>query len=108
MNLVILFYFLSSRTLHTNCPYVTSFIRLCGILFLVINEIVLIGFLMVPPTPFASRPNLFADDVLQCFLSFGFLISCLYLINLPVSVSMTAKDWWTSFSSCVMATSTID
>jgi hypothetical protein len=29
---------------------------------------VLVGFLILPPTPFANRPNSFADDRLQSFL----------------------------------------
>ena len=37
----------------------------------------LVGFFMRPPTPLASRPNSFAEDVIQFFLYFGFLISCL-------------------------------
>ena len=32
---------------------------------------------MRPPTPFASRPNSFAEGVIQLFFNFGFLISCL-------------------------------
>ena len=32
---------------------------------------------MRPPTPFARRPNSFADDVLRFYFIFGFLISCL-------------------------------
>ena len=71
------FSFFSGRTLHKKFPYVTSFIQLCGIFFLLMNVIVLVGFFIRLPTPFASRPNSFADDVLQFFLYFGFLISCL-------------------------------
>ena len=41
------------------------------------NVIVLVGFLMRPPTPFARRPNSFAEDVIQFFFYFGFLVSCL-------------------------------
>ena len=49
----------------------------CGISFLVMNAIVLVGFFIRLPTPFASRPIFFAEDVLQFFLNFGFLMSCL-------------------------------
>ena len=72
------------------------------------NAIVLVGFFIRPPTPFASRPNSFADDVLQLFLYFGFFIGCLQLRSFPVSVSMTAKAWWTSFSSWAIVASTVD
>ena len=63
---------------------------------------------MRPPNPFASRPNSFADDVLQLFLYLGFLISFLYLRILPMSVSMTDKYLWMSFSSRDMVISTFD
>ena len=42
--------------------------RLCGFYFLVINAIVLVGFFIRPPTPFASRPNSFADEGLPFFI----------------------------------------
>ena len=34
-------------------------------------------FFMYPPTPFSSCLNSFTEDVIQFFLFFGFLISCL-------------------------------
>ena len=77
VNLFLFFYFFSVRTLQMNCPYVTSFLRYFGVSFLPMNVIVLVGFLMHPPTPFSRRLNSFADYVLQFFLYFGFLISCL-------------------------------
>ena len=44
VNIVLFFYFFSGLTLQMNCPYVTSFLRLCGISFLLMNVIVLVGF----------------------------------------------------------------
>ena len=76
LNLV-LFFFFYCRALHMNFPYVTSFLRFCCMSFLLMNDIVLVRIFMHPPTPFASCPNSFAEDVLQFFLYFGFLISCL-------------------------------
>jgi hypothetical protein len=64
-------------TKHTNCPYVTSFLRSVGISCSEMNSIVLVGFLMCPPMPFASFPNLLAADRLHAFLYFGLFISCL-------------------------------
>jgi hypothetical protein len=66
VNLVLLFSFFSGRTLHTNDPYVTSFLRSWGISFLRMNWIVLVGFLILCPMPLASRPNSLADDMLHC------------------------------------------
>ena len=60
-----------------NCPYIMDFLQLWGMSFLLMNAIVLVGFFMRPSTPFTSRPNSFAEDVLQLFLFFGFLITCL-------------------------------
>jgi len=57
----------SGLTVQTNCPYVTSSRLECGTLSLLMNWIVLVGFLILPPTPLASRPNLLADDRLQSF-----------------------------------------
>ena len=37
-------FFLSGRTLHTNFPYVTSFLLFHGMSFLVMNAIVLVGY----------------------------------------------------------------
>ena len=45
--------------------------------FLVMNAIVLVVLFMHPSTPLDSRTNSFAEDVLQVFLNFVFLISCL-------------------------------
>ncbi len=64
-------------TKHTNCPYVTSFMRSAGTLCWEMNSIVLVGFLMHPPMPFASYPNLLAADRLHAFLYFGLFMSCL-------------------------------
>ena len=77
VDIVPFFSFFSGQTMHMNCPYVTSFLWLCGIYFLMMNVIVLVGIFMRPPTPFVSRPNLFSDDVLQFFLYFGFINSFL-------------------------------
>ena len=60
------------------------------------------------PTRVASRPNLFAEDVLNCFFDFGFLIIFLLLGSLPVSMSMSEKSWLTPFSSCTMAAFVVD
>ncbi len=49
-------------TKHTNCLYVMSFLQSASILCLEMNSIVLVGFLMRPPMPFASCPNLLAAD----------------------------------------------
>ena len=65
VNLVLLFSFFCGLKLHTNFPYVTSFLRLYGMLFLFLNTIVLVGFFIRPPTPFDSRLNSFAEDVIQ-------------------------------------------
>jgi hypothetical protein len=62
---------------HTNCPYVTSFLRSAGTSCWEMNLIVLVGFLMRLPMPFASHPNLLAADRLHAFLNFGLFISCL-------------------------------
>ena len=75
MNLALLFYFFSGLTLHTNLPYVTSFLRLCGMLFLVMNSIVLVGLCMRPPTSFASGQSSFAEDVLQFVFGFSHELS---------------------------------
>ena len=77
------FSFFFGRTLNTNCPYITSFLRLCGILFLVMNAIVLVGFFMSSPNSFSSGPNLFAEDVLQ-FLKFW--VSCKFSVTEKLAI----------------------
>ena len=60
-----------------NCPYVMSFLKLFWMSFLCINVIMFVGFLIRLSTPFARRPNLFADDVLHFSCILGFLsIAC--------------------------------
>ncbi len=63
---------------------------------------VLIGFLMHPPTPLASCPNLFAEDRLHASRYLVLCISWQQFNSFPVSVSITAIVWWTSFSNCVI------
>jgi hypothetical protein len=58
-------------TKHMNCPYVMSFLRSAGTLCWEMNWIVLVGFLMHPPMPFASCPNLLAADRLHVFCILG-------------------------------------
>ena len=77
VNLVLFFTFFSGRMLHTNDPYVMSFLRSWGMSFLRINWIVLVGFLILLPTPLASRPNLLAEDMLHCFFYLALRSSCL-------------------------------
>jgi hypothetical protein len=67
VNLVLFFSFFSGHTQHTNDPYVMSFLQSWGVSFLCMNWIVLVGFLILLPTPLASRPNSLADDMLDCF-----------------------------------------
>jgi hypothetical protein len=57
-------------TKHTNCPYVMLFLRSAGTLFWEMNSIVLVGFLMHPPMPFASCLNSLAADRLHAVLYF--------------------------------------
>ncbi len=64
-------------TKHMNCPYVMSFLWSAGISWSEMNLIVLVGFLMRPPMPFSSHPNLLAADRLHAFLYFGLFSSCL-------------------------------
>jgi hypothetical protein len=64
-------------TEHTNSPYVTLFLWSAGTLFWEMNLIVLVGFLMCPPMPFASHPNSLAADRLHAVLYFGLFMSCL-------------------------------
>jgi hypothetical protein len=77
VNLVLFFSFFSGRTLHTNDPNVTSFLRSWGMSFLHLNWIVLVGFLILLPTPLAGHPNSLADDMLHCFLYLALWSSCL-------------------------------
>ena len=77
VNLVLFFSFFSGHTLHANEPYMASFMQSWGMSFLRMNQIVLVGFLILLPTPLASRPNLLADDVLHCFLYLALRSSCL-------------------------------
>jgi hypothetical protein len=42
-----------------------------------INSIVLVGFFMQPPMPFANCPNLLAAERLHAFLCFELFISCM-------------------------------
>ena len=77
VNIVLFLSFFSGHTLQTNCHYVTSFLRSFGIYFCMMNAIVSVRFFIRPPTPLASLPNLFAEDVIQFFLNFGFIMSCL-------------------------------
>ena len=93
----------SGRTVHTNCPYVTSFNRSVGTSCWNINLMVLVGFFIRPPMPFANHPNLLADErlraslyfvllincLLHASLYFLLLINCLKLSSCPVSASMT-------------------
>ena len=73
VNLVLLFSFLSGCTLQMNCPYVMYFLLLFGVSFFLMNVILLVEFFICPSTPFARRPNLFADELLQfsCILGFS-------------------------------------
>ncbi len=57
---------------------------------------------MHPPMPFANCPNLLAAVRLHSFLYSGLFISCLKLMILLVSLSITVIAWWTLFSSCVI------
>ena len=77
VNLVLFFSFFSGRTLHMNGLYVTSFLQSWGMSFLCMNWIVLVGFLILLPTPLASRPNLLADDMLYSFFYLALRSSCL-------------------------------
>ena len=47
----------SGQTVQTNWPYVTSAIRYLGTSGVCRNIMVLVEFLMRPPTPFAKHPN---------------------------------------------------
>ena len=67
----------SGHIVHTNCPYVTSFICSVGTLCWNINSIVLVGFFILPPMPFANLPNSLADERLHASLYFVLLINCL-------------------------------
>ena len=71
--LVLSCYSFSDRTLHTNDPYVTSFLLSLRVLMslLLMNLMVLIGFCMRPPTQFV------AEEIAHFFLHFGLYISCL-------------------------------
>ena len=57
---------------------------------------------MQPPTPFANLPNLFADNLLHVFLCFGLCVNCQQFNTLPVSASITASAFCTSFSICFL------
>jgi hypothetical protein len=58
-------------TEHMNCPYVMSFLRSASTLCWEMNSMVLVGFFMQPPMPFASHPNLLAADRLHDFFILG-------------------------------------
>ncbi len=77
MNLVRLGSAFSGLTVQTNCPYVTSFNRSVGTLCWNINWMVLVGFIILLPMPFAYRPNSLADERLHASLYFVLLINCL-------------------------------
>ncbi len=61
-------------TEQRNCPYVTSFLRSAGTLCWEMNSVVLVEFLMRPPMPFASFPNLLAADRLHAVLYFALAV----------------------------------
>ena len=67
INLVLLSSFFYGCMLQMNCSYATSFLRLFVMFLLLMNFIVLVGFLMRLPTPFYRRLISFADDVHQSF-----------------------------------------
>lgn len=79
--------------------YVTSFFLCLGTSCFMINLIVLVGFFILLPTPFASRLNSLADDRDHNSLYFCNCIRFLYLSILSVSLSITANAWCTSFSN---------
>ena len=62
----------SGRTVHMNCPYVTSFIRSVGNLCW--N---MVGFFTLLPMPLANLPNLLVDERLNASLYFVLLVNCL-------------------------------
>jgi hypothetical protein len=60
----------SGLTKHKNCPYVTSFLRSAGTSCWEMNSIVLVGFSMRPPMPFARCLNSLAADRHHAFFVF--------------------------------------
>jgi hypothetical protein len=58
----------SGLTENTNCPYAMSSLHSASISCSEMNLIVLVGFLMRPPMPFACRLNFLAADRLLAFL----------------------------------------
>lgn len=71
-------------SLQTNFVYVTSFQRSFGTAWWGMNMIVSVP-LTRPPTPCASQPNSFADDILHSFLYCGWVINCRYRSVFPCS-----------------------
>jgi hypothetical protein len=83
MNCIWLGSALLGLTEHMNCLYVTLFMWSTGTSYWKMNSIVLVGFFMRPPMPFANHPNSLAADrvhpfcVLGCSLAACSLGACL-------------------------------
>ena len=73
--------------LHTNGPYVGMLCFGTFVFGMKSNGLVPVGILV--PTPLANRPSLLANNVAQVSLVAPFM-RCCYLIDDPVSGSMTA------------------
>ena len=81
------------RSVHSNFPYVTSLNRSGGTCPLAMKWHVLVGSFILLPTPWKSRPNSLADDVLHVSLMIGssLWISCRCFNILPELMSITAR-----------------
>ena len=72
---MVLFIFITAAALPRF--FVLARVLVAGGAFALVFDLVLVGFVILLPTPLASHPNTLADDMLHCFLYLALRSSCL-------------------------------